>query len=120
LIIVGGSNHYPQDIELTVAKSHAALRPDGCAAFSVEVAGAEQLVVAVEVQPEQLTGGDGGGDAEAMVAAVRRAIAEEHEMQVYRVVLLRPGAMPKTAVGKVQRKACRQKFLDESLAVWPG
>lgn len=119
LIIVGGSNHYPQDIELTVAKSHAALRLDGCAAFSVEVAGAEQLVVAAEVQPEQVTGGE-GGDAEELVAAVRRAIAEEHEMQVYRVVLLMPGAMPKTDVGKVQRKACRQKFLDESLDVWPG
>jgi acyl-CoA synthetase (AMP-forming)/AMP-acid ligase II len=120
LIIVGGSNHYPQDIELTVAKSHAALQPDGCAAFSVEVAGAEQLVVAAEVQPEQVAGGQGDCDAEEMIAAVRRAIAEEHEMQVYRVVLLMPGAMPKTAVGKVQRKACRQKFLDESLDVWPG
>jgi acyl-CoA synthetase (AMP-forming)/AMP-acid ligase II len=120
LIIVGGSNHYPQDIELTVAKSHAALGPDGCAAFSVEVAGAEQLVVAAEVQPEQMTVGEGGVDAGEVVAAVRRAIAEEHEMQVYRVILLKPGAVPKTAVGKVQRKACRQKFLDESLDVWPG
>src|SRR5689334_4615206 len=34
LIIIRGRNHYPQDIELTVEKSHEAVRPGCCAAFS--------------------------------------------------------------------------------------
>ncbi|HEX8180746.1 MAG TPA: fatty acyl-AMP ligase [Pyrinomonadaceae bacterium] len=120
LIIIGGSNHYPQDIELTVGKSHAALRPECGAAFAVEVAGAEQLVVAIEVQPEAVAGERlSQQQREEIVTAIRRAIAGEHEMQVYQVVLLRPGGMPKTAVGKVQRQACRQKFLAGSLDVWP-
>ncbi|HEY4588890.1 MAG TPA: fatty acyl-AMP ligase, partial [Thermoanaerobaculia bacterium] len=35
LIIIRGRNHYPQDVELTVESSHAALRPGCCAAFAV-------------------------------------------------------------------------------------
>ena len=36
LIILRGRNHYPQDIELTVERSHPALRPGCGAAFSVD------------------------------------------------------------------------------------
>ena len=50
LIIIRGSNHYPQDIELTVDRSHQALRPSCGAAFSVEVASEERLVIVQEVQ----------------------------------------------------------------------
>src|SRR6185312_8150687 len=44
LIIIDGYNHYPQDIELTVERSHPAVRAGCCAAFSVDVAGEERLV----------------------------------------------------------------------------
>ncbi|PYQ61978.1 MAG: hypothetical protein DMF53_14145, partial [Acidobacteria bacterium] len=47
LIILRGRNHYPQDIELTVERSHPALRPGCGAAFAVEREGEERLVVAV-------------------------------------------------------------------------
>ncbi len=33
VIIIRGRNHYPQDIELTVERSHPALRPGHGAAF---------------------------------------------------------------------------------------
>jgi acyl-CoA synthetase (AMP-forming)/AMP-acid ligase II len=49
LIIIGGRNLYPHDIELTVEQSHPALRPGCCAAFSVDVADEERLIVAAEV-----------------------------------------------------------------------
>src|SRR6202167_6814721 len=51
LIIIGGRNLYPQEIELTVQQSHPAVRPACCAAFSVEVADEERLIVAAEVEP---------------------------------------------------------------------
>ena len=51
LIIIGGRNLYPHDIELTVEQSHAAVRPGGCVAFSVEVADEERLIIAAEVEP---------------------------------------------------------------------
>ncbi|MBD0347198.1 MAG: fatty acyl-AMP ligase, partial [Coleofasciculus sp. Co-bin14] len=50
LMIIRGQNHYPQDIELTVEKSHPALRLGSGAAFTVEVRGEERLVIVQEVE----------------------------------------------------------------------
>jgi acyl-CoA synthetase (AMP-forming)/AMP-acid ligase II len=50
VIIIRGRNHYPQDIELTVAQSHPALRPGHGTAFGLEVKGKERLVVVQEVR----------------------------------------------------------------------
>ncbi|HEY9883152.1 MAG TPA: condensation domain-containing protein, partial [Thermosynechococcaceae cyanobacterium] len=50
-------------------------------------------------------------DVEEVIAAIRQAVAEEHEVQVYGVVLIKPGSIPKTSSGKIQRRACRARFL---------
>lgn len=113
VIIIRGLNHYPQDIEFTVGRSHSSLRMDSGAAFSVEVAGEERLVVAQEV--ERAAKRD--LNVEEVVAAVRRAVAEEHDLQLHAVVLLRPTSVPKTSSGKIQRQACRQAFLDGELRI---
>jgi acyl-CoA synthetase (AMP-forming)/AMP-acid ligase II len=116
LIIIRGRNHYPQDIEQTVAASHPALRPGGGAAFSVSVAGEEALVVVQEVQRTALA----KLDAPAAAMAVRAAVAEAHGLQLHDIVLLRPAGLPKTSSGKVQRRACRQQYLERSLAAVPS
>ncbi|MFY9825399.1 MAG: condensation domain-containing protein, partial [Thermoanaerobaculia bacterium] len=116
LIILRGRNHYPQDVELTVERSHAALRPGCGAAFSVEEEGEERLVVVQEVRREHR-----GDDPAELVAAIRRAVADEHEVQVHAVVLLRPATIPKTTSGKIQRAACRARYLDgtlDALGAW--
>ncbi len=113
LIIIRGSNHYPQDIELTVDRSHQALRPSCGAAFSVEVASEEKLVIVQEVQEsflEQL-------DVDEVVNAIRQAVSEQHQLQVYGVLLLKTGTIPKTSSNKIQRHACKAGFLEESLDV---
>jgi acyl-CoA synthetase (AMP-forming)/AMP-acid ligase II len=129
LIIISGRNLYPQDIELTVEHSHPALRPACCAAFSVEGTGEEQLIIAAEVDPRYartvrtLPDGEGRAhpngrlplDVEAVVRAIRRAAAEEHDVRVHTVVLLRAGRIPKTTSGKVQRHACKAGFLNGTL-----
>ena len=56
-----------------------------------------------------------------MLNAVRRAIAEEHELQVYAVLILNRGSLPKTASGKIQRHACERLLRgdgDEVIARW--
>ncbi|HEY2292039.1 MAG TPA: amino acid adenylation domain-containing protein, partial [Thermoanaerobaculia bacterium] len=116
LIILRGRNHYPQDVELTVERSHPALRPGCGAAFAVEVDGEERLVVAQEMRREHRE-----EEPAEVVAAIRRAVADEHEAQVHAVVLLRPATIPKTTSGKIQRSACRARFLDgtlEALSAW--
>jgi amino acid adenylation domain-containing protein len=114
LIILRGRNHYPQDLELTVERSHPALRPGCGAAFTVDGdagrSGGEQLVVVQEVRREQRR-----DDPAEIVAAIRRAVAEEHEVTVHAVVLLRPATLPKTTSGKVQRAASRARYLDGTL-----
>jgi acyl transferase domain-containing protein/acyl-CoA synthetase (AMP-forming)/AMP-acid ligase II/pimeloyl-ACP methyl ester carboxylesterase len=119
LIIIRGRNHYPQDIERTVETSHVALRPGASAAFAVELDGQEQLVVVQEVLRTALR----RLDPEPLFQAIRRAIAEEHGLQPAALVLLKTGSIPKTSSGKIQRFACRQGFLEESLNVvarWPA
>jgi amino acid adenylation domain-containing protein len=108
LIIVRGRNLYPQDVERTLEASHPALRAGCGAAFAVEAGGEERLVVVQEVERH---GVRAVGDIEAIAEAVRRAVAEEHEVQVHDLVLLRTGTVPKTSSGKIQRHACRAGYL---------
>ncbi|MBD2102742.1 fatty acyl-AMP ligase [Leptolyngbya sp. FACHB-261] len=110
LIIIRGANHYPQDIEWSVQQLHPALRPDYGAAFSIEAAGEERLVVVQEVERQQQN-----LDIDQVIAAIRQTIAEQHEIQVYAVILAKPGTILKTSSGKIQRRACRDNFLAGSL-----
>jgi acyl-CoA synthetase (AMP-forming)/AMP-acid ligase II len=109
LIISGGRNHHPQDIEHTVESSHPAVRPGGVAAFAVPVHGEERLVVLAEVGRRH---GDGPAIVEEeVVAAIRRAVSEQHELRAHAIRLVKPGSLPKTSSGKIQRFACRDQFL---------
>ncbi|MCA1633580.1 MAG: condensation domain-containing protein, partial [Acidobacteria bacterium] len=109
LIIIRGVNYYPQDIELTVEQSHVALRKGAGAAFSVEAGGQERLVVVQELDVRAKL------DADEVIDAIRRAVTEAHELQIYAVALIRLNSIPKTTSGKIQRYACREGFLNDGL-----
>ncbi|HVR95764.1 MAG TPA: AMP-binding protein, partial [Thermoanaerobaculia bacterium] len=116
LIILRGRNHYPQDLELTAERSHAGLRTGGGAAFAVDVDGEERLVIVHEVDRHAVAGLE-GDKAEEIAAAVRQRVAEEHEVSVAEVVLIRPETLPRTSSGKVRRRACREMYLQGTLRV---
>ncbi|BAZ30185.1 peptide synthetase [Cylindrospermum sp. NIES-4074] len=111
LIIIRGRNLYPQDIELTAECSHQSLRAGSIAAFTIEVGNGEQLVVVQEVEFRQKP------NVEEVTAAIRQAVAEEHEIQVYAVVLIKAGTISKTSSGKIQRRATRAQYLAGELEV---
>ncbi|AFY78523.1 acyl-CoA synthetase (AMP-forming)/AMP-acid ligase II [Pleurocapsa sp. PCC 7327] len=113
LMVFWGFNHYPQQIEETVEKCHPALRPGCGAAFAVEVAGENRLVIAHEIERSYRQ----GLVIDEVVEAIRWAIFQEHLIDVYAIVVLKTGSLPKTSSGKVQRKACQAKFLEGSLDV---
>jgi acyl-CoA synthetase (AMP-forming)/AMP-acid ligase II len=113
LIIIRGQNHYPQDIELTVGQSHPALRPGCGIAFSVDAGGEERLIIVQEADLNH-----DNLESEELVKTIRQAVAEGHELQAYSVVLLKPGGIPKTSSGKVQRQACRSAYLAGTLEAW--
>lgn len=114
LIIMDGRNHYPQDIELTVEGCHPALRSHGVAAFSVDVNGEERLVIIAELEREHLPGRLNAADPKAVTRAVRQAVAEQHAISLYDLVLVKPGSVPVTTSGKIQRRACRARYLEGS------
>ena len=113
IILIRGRNNYPQDIELTVQNSHPALRPSCGAAFTVENKGEEKLVVVQEVERTWLR----KVDIDEVKRAIRKAVVQEYDLQVYAIALIRTGSLPKTSSGKIQRRSCRAKFLKGSLEI---
>ena len=131
LIIIGGRNHYPQDIELTVEQSHPSLRSGCVAAFSIEVEGEERLVIAAEVDQryKRATGqGEATGaasrhfladDWKLLKTAVQRATADYFGLNVHALAFLKVGGMPKTSSGKIRRQDCRTAYLTGTLECVP-
>lgn len=112
LIIIRGKNHYPQDIEFTVERCHEAMQPGGGAVFSIERDGEERLVAVQEVKRTYRN-----PDVEEIARKVREAVAENHEIQVYALVLIKVMSLPKTSSGKVQRQLCKKMYLSGELSV---
>lgn len=107
LIIINGRNHYPQDIELTAEQSHPALRPGCGAAFSVGAEEGERIVIIYEIGRSHMQ----GLDLEGVASGICRAVAVQHEIEVHTIEFVKPGTIPKTSSGKIQRSLCRAKFL---------
>jgi fatty-acyl-CoA synthase len=106
VIILGGRNVYPQDVERAVADI-AGVRAGNVIAFGTEGRrGKEALVVVAEAKVEE-------------VADVRDAVADRVRGAVgippEEVVLVRPGTLPKTSSGKLQRTLCRKRYLGAEL-----
>jgi acyl-CoA synthetase (AMP-forming)/AMP-acid ligase II len=125
LIIIRGRNHYPQDIELTVQKSSPAIRDEYVAAFSVEVDGEERLVVVAELNRDYRPRGknenleDQNESDEAVLlkkvaTEVRKKVVEVHEIQLYKLILIKTGTISKTSSGKIQRHASKIKYLENN------
>lgn len=106
LVIVGGRNLYPQDIEYSVERASPAIRKGGVAAFSIEGEDGETLAVVAEVEKASLS-----GDHQATVDAILQEISTTHEVGVGTIVLIPPGTVPKTSSGKIQRRAARRDLL---------
>ncbi len=113
LIIIRGQNYYPQDLELTVEQCHPALHPGNGAAFSVERAGAERLVIAYEVKRTYLK----TLNINEVVNAIRETVFEHDTLWVDAVLLLKTASIPKTSSGKIKRRACREQFLAGTLKI---
>lgn len=118
IVIVRGQNYYPHDVEATVEAADARLRPGCSAVFGVDVDGSDSLVVVAECDGRVTTGDVRWND---VVAAVRSAVGEEHEVAIQTVCLIASGKIPKTASGKVQRAAAKRMYLAgefEPLHTW--
>lgn len=113
LIIIRGSNHYPQDIELTVECCHPLIRGGYTAAFSVTEDGEELLIIAAERKrhfPSDI-------DYESVLQQIRSAVVSKHGVSANEILILKPGSISKTTSGKIQRKMCRDQWKNSTLKV---
>ena len=113
LIIIRGVNYYPNDIELTVQNADSSLKQNSGAAIPVTMMGEEKLVVVQELERTALR----NTDYEEVFKNIRAAIAEEHELEVYGIVLIRTGSIPLTSSGKIQRRLTKYGYLNKELNV---
>ena len=111
LLIVRGQNLYPQDIEQAIEREVEVVRKGRVAAFAVDEDGAEGIGIAAEISRsvQKILPPD------ALINAIRQAVAEACQQAPSVVVLLNPGALPKTSSGKLQRTACRSRWAEGSL-----
>ncbi len=109
LIISGGKNHYAHDIEKTVEGSHPAIRPAGCAVFSINRSGGEDIIVIAEIDHQIVV------KAEEVKKAIGQAVATDHELRINDIRLTNPGSIPRTTSGKIRHFLCKKKYMAEAL-----
>ncbi len=111
MIIVRGTNYYPQDIEAIVQAAfphRSPLGPVAAAAFAVEHQGEERLVVLVEARPSHDL---------VEPAAVAQAIRAHYFIDPYQVAFVPPRSISKTTSGKVARNETRERWLRGAIPV---
>jgi len=106
LLIVRGSNHYPDDIEATIQE----ITGGRVAAIAVDGDRSEQLVAIIEVKKR-------GETEEAVVENlltikrdVASAVSQTHGIAAADLVLVPRGAIPITTSGKIRRQSCVEKY----------
>ncbi len=108
LIIVGGKNVYPQDLEELVMQVEG-VHPGRVAAFGLynEETGTEDVVIVAEVDVE------GSDQRTAIADEVRAAVTRGSDISLHNVYLVDRGWMAKTSSGKTSRSANKEKYLQE-------
>jgi len=97
-----GRTLYPQDIEATVETANPTLRRNGSAVFTVD----GSTIVLAEVERQAI----GKVDTAVVIDTIRHSVRNEHDLDIADVLLLKPGAIPRTSSGKIQRYLCRELY----------
>jgi fatty-acyl-CoA synthase len=106
VIIVGGRNVFPEDIERAVGGLEG-VRAGNVIAFGMEgYKGKESVVVVAEVRAD---------DLDSVREQIHHRTLEVCGLPPRDVMLVRPGTLPKTSSGKLQRAKCREHYLAEDL-----
>jgi len=112
VIIVGGRNVFPEDIERAVGGLDG-VRAGNVIAFGMEgYKGKESVVVVAEVRTT-----DTSGDVDEVRDAIHHRTLEVCGLPPRDIMLVSPGTLPKTSSGKLQRAKCRSEYLEEELAL---
>jgi fatty-acyl-CoA synthase len=108
LIIVGGKNVYPQDLE-ELSYEVEGVYPGRAVAFGVfnDKLGTEDVAIVAEVETED------PDERRSIIDGIRAAIAQGSDVAVRYIELVPRGWMIKTSSGKPARNANRDKYLEQ-------
>lgn len=119
LIIVGGRNYYPQDLEATAESSSDLLRPGCSAAFTVDPTheGGEEVALVMELK--EVPGSVGAVEkvCKPLADSVQAAVMQEHSLTISEITFLKTRTVPKTSSGKIARSWCRKGFVNGTLSI---
>jgi hypothetical protein len=118
LIIVGGRNYYPQDIEGTAEASSDLVRLGCSAAFTIDTTrqGGEEVALVMELK-EVPAFKQVESVCVSLANQIRGAINQEHSLGITEIAFLQPRSVPKTSSGKIARAWCRKGFVADTLKV---
>ncbi|MGV0802974.1 fatty-acid--CoA ligase, partial [Mycolicibacterium elephantis] len=88
VVIVDGRQHYPHDIENTVAEASAMVRRGYVAAFTADV---DEVVIIAE-----RASGTRRADPATAIAAIRAAVADVHGLSIADIRFVPAGSIPRT------------------------
>ncbi len=109
LIIVGGKNIYPQDLE-RIAMAVPGVHPGRVVAFGIfsKRVGTEQVVIVAEVDT------DDADEKKRIADEIRQTVTQGTAVALRHVHLVEEGWIIKTSSGKTARLANRDKFVEET------
>jgi fatty-acyl-CoA synthase len=106
LIIKGGRNYHPQDIE-AAASSVDGVRPGCVCAFGVPhiEQGTEEIVLLAETRARSAK------KQRSVLREIKKTVQRDAGCSPDQIILVPPGYVAKTSSGKIQRYLCRDRFL---------
>ncbi len=118
MMIFNGVNHFPQDIERTIQYAIPDLQNNAGAAATVRIGDQDKLVIFQEIKRTSIR----TYDADSIFKDIAKIVLAQHELPVYKIVLVNPGRVKKTSSGKIQRLGTRKAYesgdLGGVLAEW--
>ncbi len=111
MVVIGGRNIYPEDVEACCERVEG-VRKGNAVAFAVtNRRGRERMVLVGETRLEP------GAESRELARELACRVAEEIGAPLGEAVLVRAGSLPKTSSGKKQRFLTRQMYLSGELEV---
>ena len=104
VVIKAGANFLAEDLELSMLRADPGLRVGCGAAFSLDIAGSERMVLVHEVNYGKKP------ELPRLVGAIQRAVSEDHGVMADAIVIVAPGSLEKTSSGKIRRQHIKLLF----------
>ncbi len=111
VIIVNGKNHYPADIETSIALSDTLLADVRKVVFSITDIHSEEKIIAIAEEPSKVI------DINILCKKAAASVLEYNGIRLGELVFVTRGSLPTTASGKLQRNVCKNLFQSNHLAI---